>query len=134
MNLKELAKLKGTNIKKLSEKCGLPPSTLYAISSGDTNLDNVGIDMFLKIADALEMSAEQLKGTMDGSSVSYAVVELPTADSTTSEERELLFLYRRMDAENRARMMDNARAFAALSEKDGAGNRADVERAGKSLA
>ena len=46
------------------------------------------------------------------------------------DERELLFLYRRMDAENRARMMDNARAFAALSEKDGAGDRADVERAG----
>lgn len=51
-------------------------------------------------------------------------------DILASDERELLFLYRRMDAENRARMMDNARAFAALSEKDGAGNRADVERAG----
>ena len=52
----------------------------------------------------------------------------------STDERELLFLYRRMDAENRARMMDNARAFAALSEKDGAGDRADVERAGRVVA
>ena len=134
MNLKELAKQKGTNVKQLSEKCGLPASTLYAIASGDTNLDNVGIDIFIKVAHALDMTAEQLKRTMDDSEITYAVVELPTDDYVTSDERELLALFRRMDSENQARLMDNARAFAALSEKDGAGNRADVERAGKSLA
>lgn len=133
MNLKELARQKGTNIKKLSEKCGLPASTLYAIASGDTNLDNVGIDIFMRIARALDMSAEQLKKTMESDDVMYAVVELPTEKRLASDERELLSLYRRMDAENRARMMDNARAFAALSEKDAPGMRDDVERAGKSL-
>lgn len=60
MNLKELARARGTNLKKLAESCGMPPSTLYAISSGDTNFDKVGISTFMKIADALDMSAEEL--------------------------------------------------------------------------
>ncbi len=47
-------------MKKVAEKCGLPPSTLYAISSGDTNFENVGISTFVKIADALGMTADEL--------------------------------------------------------------------------
>ena len=60
MDLKKLARSKGTNIKRLAEECGVPPSTLYAIASGNTNPGNVGIDLFLKISKALGMSAEEL--------------------------------------------------------------------------
>ena len=46
------------------------------------------------------------------------------------EERELVDLYRAMGERERVLLMENARAFAALSVKDGAGNTEDVERAG----
>ena len=58
MNLKELAKAKGTNLKKVAERCGVPPTTHYAISSGSTKFENVGIGTFMKIAKELGMSAK----------------------------------------------------------------------------
>lgn len=48
MNLKELAKLRGTNLKRISEQTQIPASTLYAISQGETTFDNVGVSRFLK--------------------------------------------------------------------------------------
>ena len=46
------------------------------------------------------------------------------------EEHRLLDLFRKMDDENRARFLDAAGVYVAASEKYGAGNREDVERAG----
>ena len=37
MNLKEFCKSKGTNINKIAEQSGIPPTTLYTISSGKLN-------------------------------------------------------------------------------------------------
>lgn len=45
-------------------------------------------------------------------------------------ERELLALYRNMDEKHKDLLLENARSFAALSVKDGAGVTEDVERAG----
>ena len=113
MNLRDIAKSRGTNLKKIAEKCDVPPSTLYAISSGDTNFENVGIGLFMKIADALDMTPEELYGSE--THVDYAMVDMSKADSV--DERELLALFRNMDDRHRALLMDNARSFAALSEK-----------------
>ena len=105
MDLKELARKKGTNIKKIAEKCGIPPTTLYAISRGDTNFGNVGIDTAIKVAGCLGMTVEELYTGRP--SVTYAVVEVDKTD-----EGELLGLYRAMSAEGKSRLMEQA-AFLA---------------------
>lgn len=112
MNLKDLAKSKGTNVKRLAERCGVPASTLYAISSGETNIENVGIDVFLKIADGLGMCAEDLRMTLsDG--IDYGVVSLSGGDiRSVGDEAELLSLYRRMVDEDKRTFMEMARALA----------------------
>lgn len=51
-------------------------------------------------------------------------------ETVDNEERELLSLYRNMDARHREMLMETARSFAALSVKDGAGITEDVERTG----
>ena len=118
MNLKEIAKAKGTNIKRLAESCGIPASTVYAISSGDTNADNVGIGVTMKLAAALDMTVDELYAQMSG--FEYAVVQLPAEETVSSDERELLELYRRMDPAQRLAFMEVARSMAVASEKDGA--------------
>ena len=50
------------------------------------------------------------------------------------DERELVALYRNMEPRLQALTMENARSFAALSEKDGAGDTRDVARVGEILA
>lgn len=106
MNLKELAKSKGTNLNKLAEKCGVPASTLYAIASGDTNFDNVGISLFMRLADALDMKPEELYGREPKKQeVSGALL--------TASERALLALYRSMDPVGRASLIEQAEFLSA---------------------
>lgn len=50
------------------------------------------------------------------------------------DERKLVALYRNMEPRLQALTMENARSFAALSEKDGAGDTRDVARVGEILA
>lgn len=125
MNLKELAKLKGTNIKQLAEKCNIPASTLYAISSGDTNFDNVGISVFIKIADALGMKAEEL---YDAQKTNYYIVPLDEPEEHDGPKQsdeskrpdecdELCELYRSMTDEGRSQLMIYARGLAATYPK-----------------
>lgn len=117
MNLKELARHRGTNLKQVAEKCGIPASTLYAISRGDTNLDNVGIDTFLKLSGALGMDAQELMNEMNGVSNSTR----PPArqeEALSTDEQRLVALYRKMDAQYRAMMLKNAEAYVAASGKE----------------
>ena len=114
MNLKELAREKGTNVKRLAEKCGVTPSTLYAISSGETNADNIGIDLFLKISGALGMSAEELRRVLDGTVV--PPVEHGRPDVLAVDEQELLANYRRMSADDKSTMLEMARSLALLGD------------------
>lgn len=133
MNLKELAKAKGTNVKKLAEKCGVASSTLYAISGGGTNLDNIGIDLFLKVSNALGMTAESLRRELSGNGVHYAMVRLdvdeqPPAQNTAVQE--LVDLCSKLNDQQIEILLSTARNFAVANEKDGAWNTEDVERAG----
>lgn len=135
MNLKELAKTKGTNIKRIAETCGIPASTLYAISSGETTFDNVGIGAFRKVAAELGMTSDELYANV--TNVNYMAVRLDdiTEDkpSGNPDEQRLVELYRAMDADYREMLMKSAVAYAAMSEKDRDGSRVDVERAGIAL-
>lgn len=119
MNLKQLARDRGTNLKKVAEKCGIPPTTLYAISRGDTNFDNVGISIAIKVAGELGMTVEEL---YTGEIKPMPLPELP------SDERELLSLYRRMDKDMARQFIDSARVYVAASEKYRAGTPQDVGR------
>ena len=118
MNLKELARSRGTNLKQVAEKCGIPASTLYAISRGDTNLDNVGIDTFLKLSGALGMGAQELMDEMNGVPSEPRPSAQREAVDLSPDERSLLSLYRKMDAQFRAMMLKNAEAYVAASEKE----------------
>lgn len=122
MNLKEIAKLRGTNLKKIAEECHVPPSTLYAISSGDTNFDNVGIGLFMKIADALNMSPEELYGR--------EVSPCDIAATLSDDERILIDCYRRMATDMQKTALETAMNFAALS---GSGQKGSRETASESL-
>ena len=100
MDLKRLAREKGTNLKRVAEQCAIPPSTLYAISRGDTNFGNVGIDTAIKVANALGMTVEELY-----------TGEAPEAsrDSEISpDESRLLRMFRMMDAKGRCAMLEQA--------------------------
>lgn len=118
MNLKEVAKSKGTNIKQLAEKCGVPASTLYSISRGDTNLDNVGVDLFLKIAKGLDVSSEELYLSVK-SNTEYAVVNIDSGDPLPAHgnpdegESELLEIYRSLTEEGKNHLLVYARGCAA---------------------
>ncbi len=139
MNLKELAKARGTNLKQVAEKCGIPASTLYAISRGDTNFENVGIGTAIRVAGSLGMTVEELylgktqeqmsselkEGALSHSSSHDPFEEM--ADS--SETRELMYLYKNMDSRHREMLVETVRSFAGLSEKNEGGVREDVERA-----
>lgn len=57
--LEDLEASRGVNITDFAEMCGVKRHTLYKIRDKDT-LDNVTISVFLKIAHALGMTAEEL--------------------------------------------------------------------------
>lgn len=122
MDLKSLARSRGTNLKRVAEECGIPPTTLYAISRGDTNFDNVGIGTAIKVAGALDMSVEELytgKPTVTYTAISlsgYGDVEPNGSKSgdppPNDEERELLKLYRNLPPKGRRAVMAGLRDFA----------------------
>lgn len=110
MNLKELAKARGTNLKRISEQTGVPASTLYAISQGESTFDNVGVSTFKKVAEALGMTVDELYElpNITPENMSYYFVKLGEDDS----ERELLGLYQKMDDRSRSVLLATARALA----------------------
>lgn len=107
MNLKEIARSRGTNLKQIADQCGVPASTLYAISRGDTNFDNVGIGTFLKLCDALGMTAEELYGYEDEPAVQL-----------TDEERELLHVMRSITQDGQKQLMIYARGLLVTYPKN----------------
>ena len=106
MDLKSLARSRGTNLKRVAEECGIPPTTLYAISRGDTNFDNVGIGTAIKVAGALDMSVEELytgKPTVTYTAISlsgYGNAEPNGSESDdpplNDDERELVSYFRQL--------------------------------------
>ena len=60
MNLKDFCNAKGTTLSKIAGNLGIATSTLYAISNGDTTLDKVGISLFMRIAESLDCTTDEL--------------------------------------------------------------------------
>lgn len=119
MNLKELAKARGTNLKRIAEQTGIPRSTLYAISQGETNFDNVGISTFITLAQALDMPVERVYElpSIPPEKIEEYILSLDddetVADSaTTPDESALLSSYRALDARDKERLLEIARVMA----------------------
>lgn len=106
MNLKDLARAKGTNLKRVAEECGIPPTTLYAISRGDTNFDNIGIGIAMKVARCLGITVEEL----------YTGVPADKREpqpGLSQEDRMLISLFHSMSAQGRANLLEQAEFQAA---------------------
>lgn len=103
MNLKEYARLRGTNIKKLSEKSGIPASTLYAISSGDTDFDHTGISVFNAISSALGVTSDELYYALRFED--YKIEEKQSSVELTDDERDLIEMYRSISDDARDFLM-----------------------------
>lgn len=109
MDLKQLARKQGTNLKKVAERCGIPPTTLYAISRGDTNFDNVGIGIAIKVARELGMTVEEL---YTGEKHDVTQPQLP------SEVQELVNECSNLDSLQIGILVSTAHQFAAANERD----------------
>ena len=105
MNLKEFAKLHGTSIAKLSTASGIPASTLYAISQGATTFDNIGISRFVKLADALGVSVDELYNMP-----SYSPNSLPV-ENKNGEEQALIDIFRKLDSHGQGVVIATAKAL-----------------------
>lgn len=62
-NLKEILKAKGITVKELSEKSGIPASTIYSIIKRDNN--TVQTNILKKLIDTLDISTNDLIGTIE---------------------------------------------------------------------
>ena len=111
MNLKIIARERGTNLKKLAETCGVPASTLYSISRGDTNIERVGVGMLMKVAQALDMTLGELYEAI--SHDECATVDIP--EGYSADECMLIELYRYMGTTQRNAFEEVARSLAATS-------------------
>ena len=111
MNLKELARSKGTTLNKVAEKCGIPASTLYAISSGVTNFDKVGIATFMKVAEALDITPEELYGKSKPSTDRIRV-------ELSKDERYLIDTYRSLTRVNQHGVIMTAYALKDFPDND----------------
>lgn len=126
VNMKRLRKEKGLTQEELAKMVDATKRQIGAWERGENDLP---LDYADSIASVLGCTLDELAGRADGAD-GLGIDPYP---SLTRDERDLLLLFRSMGEREKVLMMDNARAFAALSVKDGAGNREDVERAGIAL-
>ena len=79
MELKDLFSKRSINVSAFARANGLKPTTIYNILNGSVGIENVGVSTFLKIANGLDMDAEQLIDVLEvreKSGITYAVVSL----------------------------------------------------------
>ena len=111
MNLKEFCKSKGTNINKIAEQSGIPPTTLYTISSGKTPIGNMGISMFIKVANALGCTTDELYDALTSD-------ELPKYQDLTPEQAELVDITNSITEKGMHDLIMYARGIAASYPKN----------------
>lgn len=109
MNLKQLCKEKGTNINKLAEKVGVTASTLYAISSGDTTLNNVGVSLFIAISNELGYTTDELYSLLSGE---------PESQQLSEEEQELVDIMQSITPQGQQQLLLFARGCLSTFAKD----------------
>lgn len=113
MNLKDFCKLKGTTLNKVADNLNIAASTLYAISSGDTALDKVGVSLFMRLADALECTTDELYNVLkDNESAS------DESKSLSPDELELVAIYRNLTPTGQQQLLLFARGCMSTFPKN----------------
>ena len=106
--MKEIRERRGLSQKEVAAKLEMPVRTYGGYERGERTLS---LDVAAQIADVLDVTLDYLLGRQ--------IPKKETLRKEVAEEAELVELFRRMQPEHRTLLLDNARAFAALSEKDG---------------
>ena len=117
-NLRKLRKEMHMTQEKLASFIGATKRQIGAWERGENDLP---LDYAHLIADVFNCSLDELAGRDDYLDATQTL--------TTSDEQELLALYRRMEPAQKLAIMEVARSMAVASEKDGARNYGIVEMA-----
>ena len=85
-----------------------------------------------RLSDFFKISKSEIIGDAPDLSALRTLAELESVAKPkhSADEFELMLLFNRADKQGKELIMQTARMCAALSQKDGAGNTEDVERAG----
>lgn len=82
----------------------VPTSTMYSITRGQTKLENIGIGTFIKIAQGLSMTAEELY---------YGESHTPHAIYSDSRQEELNGHYESLNENSKDDLVGFVKSFAA---------------------
>lgn len=113
MDLKEFCKLRGTTLKRVAEKSGIPLSSAYTIASGKTPLNNVGISVFMRLASALGCTTDELY-----TALTEDVDIQENMHQLTPLEYELVDIYRNITPKGQQQLMLFARGCLSTFPKN----------------
>lgn len=113
---------RGLGQKEVAAKLGMPVRTYGGYERGERTLS---LDIAAQIADVFEITLDELLGRESQGRHAHTSVDL------TRDERELVDLYRKADARQRARVMEELRDYADLSGSRAAGHVDNTVRAGR---
>lgn len=102
----DLLKSRGLKVASFARDNEITPTTLYAIVKGETKMENISIGTFLKIAEGLDMTAEEL---YYGASKKSPKFEDPMQTALNS-------CYESMNSKGRERLVDEAEMLAKRSD------------------
>lgn len=97
----------GMTVRDFAKANGLSEQTLYDIRRRE-NIGNVSVDVFIKIAHGLGMTAEELY---------YGEDVVPKVRKITDGEREIIDAYRRADANGQEAIRSCVRSLSATFDK-----------------
>ena len=103
-NLKSIRKSKGMTQDQLAQAVGASKRQIGAWERGENELP---IDYAYAIADKLDCTLDDIAGR-----VRYAVIEMPKDELVTSDEQELLKLYRGLPERGKHAVIAGLRDFA----------------------
>ena len=122
LRIAEAREARGWTQERLAQAIGTTQQTVQRWESGQVDPQVSKVEAISK---ALKITMTFLLGVDENGNEVNPVL--------STDERELLSLYRRMDADTARKFIETARVFTAASEKDGAGDRKDEELVGRAV-
>ena len=120
-NLVEMLALSGKRNVDLAEACGVGKSAVSNWLSGKNSID---IELIPTICDFLNISVDEFFGRSKA---------MQPAPALSPDEQQLVDLYRKLDARQRARVMEEMRDYADLNGSRAAKHVDDTVRAGRTV-
>ena len=105
--IERLLKQRGLKPATFAREIGIPASTIYSITRGQTKMDNIGIGIFMKIAHGLGMTAEELYYGNPPGSPSYS----------DPRQEELNGHFESLNEQSKTDLLGFAKSYAADPER-----------------